>query len=86
MQRNCIDITPESKSINHLAFRVDLAEALFQQFTDTERKYRVAGRQKISFHDCRKVISSKKFLLLGKKSTPQRRCVVKHGWRKETRF
>jgi hypothetical protein len=54
------------KQINHLAFRVNLAETLFQQFTDNERKYQVAGRQKISFRNCRKVISSKKFLLLGK--------------------
>jgi hypothetical protein len=40
-------------------------KALFRQFTDTEHTYQVTGQQKI-FLNCRKDISSKKFLLLGK--------------------
>jgi hypothetical protein len=54
------------KKIDQLEFMENLVEVLFQQFTDIECKYQVTWQQKISFSDCRKDISSKKFLLLGK--------------------
>jgi hypothetical protein len=74
------------KQIHQLAFSVSLVKALFKQFADTERKY--IRQHKISFHDCRKDISSKKVPSSGKNSTPQKRCWVctKHEQRKDTRF
>jgi hypothetical protein len=75
------------QQIDQLAFRVNLVEALFHQFADTERKVpgRKAGDNTIPRLRERHFIHK---VPPGKKSAPQRRCVVctKHGRRKETRY
>jgi hypothetical protein len=76
------------KQIDQLAFRVNLVEALFHQFAETERKVpgHRAGENTIlrlwERHFIHKVSPS------GKKSAPQRRCVVctKHGRKKDSRY
>lgn len=74
--------------IEQLAFRVILVEGLFQQFCNTEHKA-------VGHHATEHVITRlrdrhfiHKVPPSGKKSTPQRRCVVctKHGKKKDTRF
>jgi hypothetical protein len=66
------------KQINQLAFRVNLMEALFQQFADTERKVPCHQAAENIIY---KVPSS------GGKSAPQRWVVcTKYGWMKDIRF
>jgi hypothetical protein len=74
--------------IDQLAFRVNLVEAIFEQFANPELKVRGHRPAENTIprsherHFIHKVPPS------GKKALPQRRCVVctKHGQKKDTRY
>jgi hypothetical protein len=76
------------KKIDQLAFRVNLVDALFEQFANTERIIRGRRAEENTIPRLRERHFIHKVPPSGRKSLPQRRCVVctKHGRRKDTRY
>jgi hypothetical protein len=68
--------------------KIDLVEAIFEQFANPERKVRVRRPAENTIPHLHQRYFIHKVPPSGKKALPQRRCVVctKHGRKKDTRY